>query len=527
MHAVQEGILDLNVPVKEYLPEFNIYSRFDEDPLSKITIKHLLSHKAGFTHEAPIGNNFDASFSSFKEHVLSISDTWLKFPVGERYSYSNLGIDLAGWILEKQSGIPFHEYVRINLLEPLGMNNSSFDTDWILNNNNRARGHSSIFLHIPEAIPIIPSGGLYSSIKDMARYVQFHLNQGIGGDSQILRTDMLDTMYSIPYAYPGQQFGYALGIDRRGKNKTLMLNHGGGGFGFLSLMIWYPAYDFGVVTLSNTDDHNLQNDLAFEISDQILDYLKKARGVSNEPELSGLPPQTSIQTIPSGSGPNKPEWKKYTGMYRIRSFNQPVWKGIIKIKNGYLYYNDQPLEEFLPGLFFDPDGEAIDMRGEVPTYRNIILEKIEIPVWVRISNLIVMTISLSFILGWPVIYILNRNRFLNPAKDENNWPLMNTLIGYLISLLILAYLYLLFYEIPFALYETYPWYYRYPIYVKIVLVLPFITLLIGVYLLITSIKTWKFRIGHKIQRIFYVTLTGGTMLFILLLGHWKQFGTFY
>jgi CubicO group peptidase (beta-lactamase class C family) len=144
LHAVQEGILDHNEPVTTYLPDFTVNSRFEENPCSRITLKLLLSHRAGFTHEAPIGNNYDASFSSFEEHVLSIQDTWLKFPVGERFSYSNLGIDLAGYILQVVSGMPFHEYVRQNIFKPMDMANSSFDTEWIKRNNNRASGHSEI-----------------------------------------------------------------------------------------------------------------------------------------------------------------------------------------------------------------------------------------------------------------------------------------------------------------------------------------------------------------------------------------------
>jgi len=304
------------------------------------------------------------------------------------------------------------------------------------------------------------------------------------------------------------------------------LNHGGGGFGFLSFMMWYPDFDFGVVTLSNTDDHNLQYDLALDLSEKIIAYIKSQRGITDEPDLTGFPPQAPVRSIPSEAGPDKPEWKKYTGVYRIRSFNQPIWKGIIKIKNGYLHYNDQPLDEFLPGLFFDPDGEAIDMRGETPTYRNIKLEKIEMPVLVHVSIIVIMILSVLYIVGWPVVNVLKWSRSGKPAKDEDKWPVMNTITGFLISLILLAYLYLLIYEIPFALYETYPWYYRYPVYVKIVLLMPFIIVLFSIFLLISLIRARKKMHGSRIQRVIYTTLTAGSILFIVLLVHWKQFGTF-
>ncbi|MCK5793462.1 MAG: beta-lactamase family protein [Anaerolineales bacterium] len=62
LHGVQEGLLDLDVPIKTYLPDFSVHSRFEEDPFSIITLRHLLSHRAGFTHEAPVGNNYGADF---------------------------------------------------------------------------------------------------------------------------------------------------------------------------------------------------------------------------------------------------------------------------------------------------------------------------------------------------------------------------------------------------------------------------------------------------------------------------------
>ena len=69
----------------------------------------LLSHTAGFTHEAPVGNSNELDPGTFDEHVRSISDTWLRFPVGSGFAYSNLGIDLAGYILERVEGRPFAE----------------------------------------------------------------------------------------------------------------------------------------------------------------------------------------------------------------------------------------------------------------------------------------------------------------------------------------------------------------------------------------------------------------------------------
>ena len=120
MQAVAAGRLDLDEPITTYLPGFTVHSAFEEHPERKITLRMLLSHTAGFTHEAPVGNNNELDPGDFDAHVRSISDTWLRFPVGTGYAYSNLGIDLAGYILERVEGMPFSEVMRESLLEPLG-----------------------------------------------------------------------------------------------------------------------------------------------------------------------------------------------------------------------------------------------------------------------------------------------------------------------------------------------------------------------------------------------------------------------
>ena len=125
--AVQKGLLNLDVPICTYFPKFTVHSRFEEHPEHLITLRHLLSHTSGFTHEAPVGNNF-ADAPSFEVHIASISDTWLRYPVGQRYSYSNLGIDLAAYILQIVSRKSFSQVMKETLFDPLGMVNSSTST---------------------------------------------------------------------------------------------------------------------------------------------------------------------------------------------------------------------------------------------------------------------------------------------------------------------------------------------------------------------------------------------------------------
>ena len=237
--AVQQGLLDLDAPITAYLPKWSVQSRFESAPQDKITLRLLLSHRAGFTHEAPVGNNYDPAFPSFEAHISSISKTWLRYPVGERYHYSNLGFDLAGYILQTKTGKPFADWVQEALFQPLGMHNATFSSDDYEARTNRAVGHAKGYDAVPLRTPLIPSGGVYISAQDMATYASFHLGKGTFQGKTLLERRWWDEMHG--FALGGD---YGLGIIRSevqyGQRPLRLLGHKGGGFGFGSVFDYCP-----------------------------------------------------------------------------------------------------------------------------------------------------------------------------------------------------------------------------------------------------------------------------------------------
>ena len=264
MQAVAAGRLDLDTPITTYLPEFTVHSAFEKHPERKITLRMLLSHTAGFTQEAPVGNNYDLAAGTFDAHVRSISDTWLRFPVGTGYAYSNLGIDLAGYILQRVEGKPFAAVMRDSLLEPLGMGHSTFDRAVIRATADRAVGHAHPYRQPPLDVPMTAAGGLYTSAADLARFLRFELNGGSIDGRVVLAPKWLHEMQTVPPPRAGAPAGYALGIVRHRWNQWAqapdLFEHGGGGFGFLSDLWWAPQLGVGVAVLTNSEDHQLQND---------------------------------------------------------------------------------------------------------------------------------------------------------------------------------------------------------------------------------------------------------------------------
>lgn len=264
--AAQKHLIDLNVPISSYLPNYSIHNRFStQNPTKEITLKNLLSHTAGLAHEAPVGNNFLTDSPSFAAHVASIQKTWLRYPVGQRFAYSNLSVDLAGYILQLKLHMSFVRYMQKYVLKPLKMNQSTFNFAKIKATENRAIGTIPGINKVPLKVPMLAAGGLYSNAKDIAKYIIFQLNNGKIDGQQLLRKKYIKLMRSIAYPIAGQKYGHALGVFKVKFGKVIDYNKNGGGFGFNSTINWCPKYNIGFVMLFNGRVDKKMNQLTVDI----------------------------------------------------------------------------------------------------------------------------------------------------------------------------------------------------------------------------------------------------------------------
>jgi CubicO group peptidase (beta-lactamase class C family) len=349
--AVQRGLLDLDRPISAYLPDFTVQSRFEQRPEQKMTLRLLLSHRAGFTHEAPIGNNYDPPFPDFDAHVRSISRTWLRYPVGQRYSYSNLGFDLAGYILQTVSKTPFAECLKSMIFDRLAMSDSTASTDVYARRRDRAVGHEKGYAAVPLKIPLIPSGGVYVSAHDVATYVMFHLNRGKVEGRTILEEKIWREMHS--FSFGGN---YSLGVARAelryGDTAIRMLNHNGGGFGFGSVLNIYPEIGLAWVALFNRSaDAGYQ--LGAEPQQEILTR-----------QFGEQKPRLPIQDL-SAIDPQRETLERFVGNWRGRTLS-----GDIKIENDALGIQLGPV--LVPLKFTSPRDLFMPLpqpRGEALMFR--------------------------------------------------------------------------------------------------------------------------------------------------------------
>jgi CubicO group peptidase (beta-lactamase class C family) len=465
MMAAQDGLIDLEAPIARYLPGFGLRARSAADPMSVITIRHLLSMTSGLTHDAPVGNNADPFTPSYEAHIRSISQTWLRFSTGERAEYSNLGVELAAYILGTVTRRPFDAYIHDKVFVPLGMTRSTYDPDVIRKDGNRATGHNRLVDRVPLDNPMPAPGGVYASVTDMARFVQFHLNGGEVQGTSLLGRDGLRRMQTIPFPMPGQIAGYGQGLFvgyyHLSGEDVRWLGHGGGGFGFRCQMKWLPEFGYGAIVLTNSQDHDNVNEN--EVEAILLRVVELATGKKDLGASEWLAAHTPPRTVEPGylpnglegryngtnddmlfvirdgrfgyvtgtafvpvtpvspdeylsrrflyrfvrdaagravsvvrpydgaawlmgspkdepAGPAKPAWHAFTGTYVRKRFGVAEKFYVVSAKNGWLHFEgsgqDFRLREHVPGLFFTPDGEAVDFRSSPATFRNIRLYKV-------------------------------------------------------------------------------------------------------------------------------------------------------
>jgi len=236
----ERGKLNVEDPVKKYMADAP--AAWD-----KITIYNLLTHTSGIP-----------SFTSFPEYakwepfattpaeaVARFRDKPLDFAPGEKWSYSNSGYLLLGYLIEKVTGGSYEKFVREDIFTPLGMHDSGYDSNSAVIAH-RAAGYTlgndglenAGFVHM--TIPF-SAGSLYSTTEDLLKW-----EQGLFG-GKLLSAASLKTM-TTPF-----KNDYACGLFVETKDGRKAIQHGGGIEGFNTQLTYYPDDRLTVVVLGNVN----------------------------------------------------------------------------------------------------------------------------------------------------------------------------------------------------------------------------------------------------------------------------------
>ena len=182
MQLRDRGLLKLDDPVTKYLPELRaVHNKFGS--MDEITIRHLMTHSAGFRNPTwpwDKGEDWEPfEPTEYSQLVAMFPFTEILFKPGSKFSYSNPGIIFLGRIIENLSGEDYEVYVDKNILKPLGMYHSYFDTtppyllgrrshSYYVENGKRTTGRFDANTGIT-----VSNSGLNSPISDMVKYLNF------------------------------------------------------------------------------------------------------------------------------------------------------------------------------------------------------------------------------------------------------------------------------------------------------------------------------------------------------------------
>ncbi|GMX65722.1 MULTISPECIES: serine hydrolase [Paenibacillus] len=285
MQLQEAGKLSVHDPVVKYLPEF----RLKNIDVGQITIHHFMTNTSGIpplpTMFATVMRSLEANGAedhSFPEsnrgvtvpidtyeelmHVISTLDVELLGPPGTEFSYSNDCFALLGAIINRVSGKSYELYVKEHILEPIGMEHTSFFLEELNGYENitklyimRDRGDQKEVISSPNWWDFPASrgaGALKSTVRDMLRYTDMFCKSGLtAGGNRILTPESVQQMMT-PYfptdMTPGQFYGYGLIItsDYYGKK---FVEHSGGLKGVTSQMCFFPETGLAGVVLSNIE----------------------------------------------------------------------------------------------------------------------------------------------------------------------------------------------------------------------------------------------------------------------------------
>lgn len=278
---VDEGKLDWDDPVTQYLPWFKLYHPYVTENL---TIRDLLSHRSGL---ATFSGDLIWYGSNHSRDEILRRARFLKPKHGFRaeFGYSNILYLAAGQIIEKVSGISWDDFLKQRIFDPLGMDHTNTSTLSLDLKGNTAIPHNDVDDEVV-AISYLnwdnigPAGSINSSASDMLKWIRLQLNDGKLNDEQLVSSKALREMRTPQTIQNVSQFSeklwpsthfksYGMGwgvMDYHGKK---IISHSGGYDGMISYSGFVPETKLGFVILTNKNS-SLYYPLMFKILDTFL-----------------------------------------------------------------------------------------------------------------------------------------------------------------------------------------------------------------------------------------------------------------
>ncbi len=247
LRFVERGDIGFDDDLSLYLPGFSLQGR-------QVTIRQLLNHTSGIKSYTNLGPGWSSKWPmelSHSELLALVEDQPFDFEPGTSFAYNNTGYYLLGMVLEEVSGKSYAELLQEELFEPLKLARTRYDSNVDLIKN-RAQGYAfdAGTLRNDQVIGMSQpgaAGALISTAQDLVRW-QIALTSG-----KIVSSESFESMCTSAVLPDGRdtRYGFGLFVDELAGRKRIQ--HGGGIFGFNSILAWYPEADVHVAVISNSE----------------------------------------------------------------------------------------------------------------------------------------------------------------------------------------------------------------------------------------------------------------------------------
>jgi CubicO group peptidase (beta-lactamase class C family) len=236
----EQGALTYEDKLSDFFPEFPAYA---ED----ITLRHMMNHTSGIPDHYGL-NAYKKGLTNDDVFELLVQQEKLDFNPGDRYSYSNGGYVLLSMIVEKVSGMPFHDFMNQHIFDPLQMSHTLVYDKSGPTVKNRAVGFNSMDVKDDYEIFTTGAGGMYSCIDDLFKWDQALYTE------KLVSKETLNEAFSPVILNNGETSNYGFGWGLNRSDGKLVVGHSGGMNGFRTFLRRYVDDGTAYVLLTNNGD---------------------------------------------------------------------------------------------------------------------------------------------------------------------------------------------------------------------------------------------------------------------------------
>ena len=262
MRLVEQGKVDLDAPVRTYLPEFKLR---DPDVAERVTVLQLFNHTAGW--EGDMMDDTGDGDDALEKYVGRMDRLQQVTPLGATVSYNNASLSVAGLIIARVTGTTYEKAIRDLLLDPLRLDHTFFFPNEIMTRR-FVVGHTKhddgkVTINRPWAMPRgnAPAGGMSANARDQIAWAKFHLGDGTAADgTRLLSAETLKLMRQPTFDMRGSALGDAVGISWLLKDvqDVRIVGHGGTTNGQYSEFFMVPERNFALISMTNCGPNGSQ-----------------------------------------------------------------------------------------------------------------------------------------------------------------------------------------------------------------------------------------------------------------------------